>query len=367
MKEKELTNDEKVAELTREIEGKAAERNALLNAGDLSKDFSLERNVESIAPLFKSKNWHELANTGAMIADLCRRNVKPQKSPEQALREHAKMPAGIKIPWLWGAGHDSYFRFGAPILLSAKSGVGKSAGACNIAVHNFLAKIPTVYFAGEDTLAETVIKCFTIWSMVSGGRSFPFVDVEKWLHETEKGSKDFEGQARLVYTFSDAFKKYVRIVESEYMSPSGIVIEVERAENHLGDRVQCILNDYIQINEAEHYMRRESVREQNMEKSKTFKKYIKGKPMAFISVSQLNDDNRTAESTQFEKDAAQWIILERDRDDKTDELSPELRIRMIKGRRTGSGRFICHFDGPSGAFIKHAGWSPMKKDLYAND
>lgn len=362
-----LSDAERAAQLTQQIEKYVIERNALLNKGDLRSDLALERNVESIPQLYRANDWHALANTGAMIADLCRRNIKPQKTPEQALREHAKMPPGIQIPRLWNASADSYFRFGAPILLSAKSGVGKSAGACNIAVHNYLNKIPTVYFAGEDTLAETVIKCFTIWSMIRVGRSFPFTMAETWLHEGLKGDKENESKAAAIYKWVSDFKKIVHIVESEYMSPSGILIEVERAENFLGQRVQCIINDYIQINEAEHYMKRESVREQNMEKSKTFKKYVKGKPVAFISISQLNDDNRTAESTQFEKDAAQWIILERAMNTETDELSPELKIRMVKGRRTGSGRFVCHFDGPSGAFIPTATWSPIKKSLYEKD
>jgi len=363
----ELTDAQRVAKLTADIEKASAERNAILNKGDLSSDLALERNVDAVLRCYKERRWVDLASTAAMVAELCRRNVKPQVDTRTAIREHAKMPPGVRIPQMWGAGDNSYFRFGAPILLSAKSGVGKSAGACNIAVHNYLNKVYTVYFAGEDTMAETLIKCFTVWSMVKLGRSFAFTEVEEWLHKAVHGDAACIQLTKGFHVFVNDFEKYVRIVESEYMTPSAMLIEIERTENIFGEMPKCVINDYIQINETEHLLKRDSVREQNIDKSKTFKRYVKGKPMALINVSQLNDDNRTAESTQFEKDAAQWIILEREQDKDTDELSPVLKIRMVKGRRTGSGRFICHFDGPSGAFIPNSDWSPIKKDLYARD
>lgn len=91
--------------------------------------------------------------------------------------------------------------------------------------------------------------------------------------------------------------------------------------------------------------------------------YVKSKQKVGILISQLNDDGKTAESRQFEKDAGQWVVIERKYDDKTDTFSDEVVIRFKKGRRTGTGRVVCHIDGGSGAFIKRADWKPAELHL----
>lgn len=95
-----------------------------------------------------------------------------------------------------------------------------------------------------------------------------------------------------------------------------------------------------------------------------FANYVKTKKLCGILISQLNDDGKTAESRQFEKDAGQWIVIERERDKDTEELSPVVHIRVKKGRRTGTGKMICHLDAMSGAFIPSGHWSPAKEQLY---
>lgn len=361
------TKDQEIVEANEHIARWVARRDQLLNTGDLSNDMALERNVDLIPKLYREKNFRELANVGAMVSNLCKVVSKPQMTYEQALKEHAKMPPGVPFPAHWNAIDGQCFRFGVPTFVQAGSGVGKSTFLRNIAVNNLLLKIPTLYFTNEDSMSEAVIGMFTIFSRWQGGRQFSFQEVEKWLHDAHNGDKEAQSKARVVVEFGKKLSEWVRIVEAEYWSMSSIILETERTENYFGEMVKCAMLDYIQLVEPEHGSRAQDVRLQNIEKSKLWKLYFKGKFIAPIVASQGNKDGGTAESSQFEKDAGTRIIIEREQIKDTDELSNEVKIRIVKGRRTGTGRLMCYFDGPSGAFIRSQDWSPMKKNLYAND
>lgn len=359
-------NPERVKKLSTEIERLVRERDAELGTTDLASDLALESNIEAVAKLYGSRSFKDLQNTCAMIIQICTAKWLSQKTWEAALHEHAKMPPGIPVPEYWQPPKDSYLRCAAPIVISSASGVGKSTTAQNIIVNNIMLKIPTVYVTNEDTMAEAIIKMFTIYVKLDRGITYSFQEVEKWLHTTEAGGTAFKDQARMVYAFANLIKKYVSIVEAEYWSMSRIIFAAEREENTFGEPAKCVIVDYAQRIEPEPYARHKDIRLQMIDNSRMWANYVKTKKIVGILISQLNDDGKTAESRQFEKDAGQWIVIERERDKDTEELSPTVTIRVKKGRRTGTGKMVCSIDGPSGALIPFETWRPRKENLYGD-
>jgi hypothetical protein len=362
---------EDLSELNRKISSLVSHRDSLAGSTDRATDMALERNVELIQKLYRERKWKELASVCGTVNNICLKNLRPQKPYDIALNDHASMPPGIEMPMHWNSlkkdGKKSYFRFGVPIVVSAKSGVGKSTLARCIALNNWFQKIHTVYATNEDSMAEAIIGMFTAFMRLQNGASYEFEQVEDWMHSAKQGGTKYKDQAKMVYVFAESLKKYVRIVEIEDYSMSSTLLEIERTENVFGVPVKCAIIDYIQQMDPEHVSRAHEIRLQNIEKSRMWKNYLRGKSLAGIAVSQLNDDGRTAESTQFEKDAGQWLIIERERDKDTDELSSDALIRVVKGRRTGTGRMACHFDGAAGVFLPSGSWQPIRKNLYDNN
>jgi len=359
-----MENAEKIKKISEQMHLLARKRDELMGTVDLGSDLALESNVGSIQALYSEGKFRELQNTLSMAYHLCKTKWHPQKQFEVALKDHAKMPPGIPIPKFWNPVENSFIRFRTPSVISSKSGVGKSTSVRNIAVNNLMLKIPTVYVTLEDTMAEAIIGMFTIYTYLNTGVSYSFQEVEKWVHETEKGNTKYKAEARAVYTFASQIKKYISIIEAEYSSMSSIIIDIEREENKFGQRVECAILDYIQLVEPEPRDTLKDTRNQMIAKSKMWKNFCKSRDMAGIIISQLNDDGRTAESTQFEKDAGQWFIIEREQDKDTEELSNTVTIRVKKGRRTGTGKMVCAIDGKSGAFIPGQSWKPVRTNLY---
>lgn len=357
-------NPERVKKLSLQIETLVRERDAELGALDLASDLALETNVAEIQKHYDARSWRDLQNVAAMLIQILAKKWTLQKSYEQALTDHGKVPPGIKIPMHWNPAHGSYLRAAAPIVISSASGVGKSTTARNIIVHNLLEKIPTVYVTNEDTMAEAIIGLFTIYARVYNGRTLAFSEVESWLQAEARGSKAFETECRALRGFADKIKKWVQIVEAEYWSMSRIIFAAEMAENYFGEPAKCVILDYVQRIDPEPTNRHKDVRLQMADASRAWANFVKTKKICGILISQLNDDGKTAESRQFEKDAGQWIVIERERDKTTEELSPVVNIRVKKGRRTGTGKMVCHLDGLSGAFIPSGHWTPVKENLY---
>lgn len=357
-------NPDRVKKLSQQIETLIRERDAELGTIDLASDLALETNVQQIKEHYEARSWRDLQNTAAMLIQICGKKWTVQKSYEQALREHAKVPPGIKMPMHWNAPQGSYLRAAAPIVISSASGVGKSTTARNVIVHNFINKIPTVYVTNEDTMAEAIIGLFMIFTRIFHGRTLSFSEVESWLQSEANGSEAHAGDCRAVRLFADKIKKYVQIVEAEYWSMSRIIFAAEMAENYFGEPAKCVILDYVQRIDPEPGNRHKDTRLQMADASRMWANFVKTKKCVGILISQLNDDGKTAESRQFEKDAGQWIVIERERDKDTEELSSVTTIRVKKGRRTGTGKMVCHFDGLSGAFIPFGHWSPIKENLY---
>lgn len=348
--------DAKIAELM-------ALKNAEINSDSLESDLALESNVQSIAQLYEQRSFNDLANVAAMVVQQCRKKWTAQKSNAQALAEHARMPQGIPVPRLWNAPDASMFRAGAPIVISSASGVGKSTTARNIIAHNIMNKIPTVYVTNEDMKAEAIIGLFTIYARIHYGVSASFAEVEAWNHNALRGSVIAKGDAVNLHNFARQSEKVVDIIEAEYWSMSQILYGIEEAENRLGVPAKCVILDYVQRVDPEPSSRNRDIRLQMIEASRMWANYVKAKKKVGIIISQMNDNGKTAESSQFEKDAGQWIVIERKYDDTTDTFSDEVNIRFRKGRRTGTGRATCHIDGKSGAFIPSALWKPAPNNL----
>jgi len=359
-------NSQKIKDLSLQIDKLKRLRDEELGSIDLESDLSLETNVKSMDTYYNARQFKELANTAAMVFQLCKAKSVLQKTFESALNEHASMPPGIKIPHFWNPPENSYFRYRVPIVISAMSGVGKSTLARNIVVNNIMRKIPTVYVTNEDTMAEALIGIYTIHVKLNTGSSLSFQEVEMWLHETKKGNPKYKELSQNVHRFSSMIKKYLAIIEAPEWSMSSILLGIERCENEFGEPVQCAILDYVQLVEPESRDNAKEIRHQMIAKSRMWKNYAKTKNIVPIIISQLNDDGRTAESTQFEKDAGQWFTIERERDKDTEQLSEMVTIKVKKGRRTGTGKMECAMDGKSGAFIHRPGWCPPKENLYAD-
>lgn len=360
-----MPNLEKLKKLSDIIDRAMRERDAELNGDGLHLDLALETNVRSIGGLYESRAFNDLENTCSLIIQQCRTKWMDQRSPEDALRAHAKLPPGIRIPPLWNAPDNSFFRAGAPVVVSSASGVGKSTTARNIIVHNIMNKIPTVYVTNEDTKAEAVIGLFTIYAKIHLGISLSFMEVERWNYEAARpnASAKAKENAQRLYLFAKQMQKHVCIIEAEYWSMSRIIFGAENAENYFGRPAECVILDYAQRIDPEPASRNKDIRLQMIEASRMWANYVKSKQKVGILISQLNDDGKTAESRQFEKDAGQWVVIERKYDDATDTFSDDVVIRFKKGRRTGTGRVVCHIDGSSGAFIKRADWKPAELHL----
>lgn len=358
-----MPNLAKVQKLTEIIDKAVRERDAELNGDGLHLDLALETNVRSIVGLYESRSFSDLENMCSLIIQQCKSKWSEQRTPEDALKAHAKLPPGLRVPKMWNAPDNSFFRAGAPVVVSSASGVGKSTTARNIIAHNILNKIPTVYVTNEDTKAEAVIGLFTIYTKINTGRSFSFMEVETWNYLAARGNKDAQEKARLLYEFARRIDKFVYIVEAEYWSMSRIIYAAESSENHFGQPCTCVILDYVQRVDPEPGSAKNEIRLQMIEASRRWANYVKSKQKVGILISQLNDDGKTAESKQFEKDAGQWIVIERKYDESTDTFSDEVNIRFRKGRRTGTGRVTCHIDAQSGAFIPSQLWKPAPEAL----
>lgn len=348
--------DERIAELV-------ALKNAEINSESLESDLALESNVQSIAQLYDQRSFNDLANVASMIVQQCRKKWTAQKNNAQALAEHARMPNGIEVPRMWNAPDSSVFRAGAPIVISSASGVGKSTTARNIIAHNIMKKIPTVYVTNEDMKAEAIIGLFTIYTKLHLGRSISFAEAEAWNHNAVRGNAIAKGEAETLHKFAQLIEKRVDIIEAEYWSMSQILYGIEEAENRLGVPAKCVILDYVQRVDPEPTSRNRDIRLQMIEASRMWANYVKAKKKVGIIISQMNDNGKTAESSQFEKDAGQWIVIERKYDETTDTFSDEVNIRFRKGRRTGTGRVVCYIDAKSGAFIPSALWKPAPNNL----
>lgn len=357
---------EGIKKISAEIDRLVRVRDEKLGATDLASDLALQTNVEAIGPLYSARSFKELENTCSTIIQLCSQKWIEQRTFEAALADHAKMPQGIPIPKYWNPAYGSFFRGGAPIVVSSESGVGKSTTALNICVNNILNKTTTVYITNEDSMAEALIKMFTIHTKLNRGITYSFQEVEKWLHLTAKGAPKYREQAQAVYEFAKIVKKYVVITEAEYWSMSRVIFAAERAENEFGEPPRCVIVDYAQRIEPEHSARGKDIRLQMIDNSRMWANYVKTKKIVGILISQLNDEGKTAESRQFERDAGQWIVIERKRDKDTEELSKIVEIKIKKGRRTGTGKMVCSIDGASGALIPSEDWKPSDQDMYAS-
>lgn len=341
-----------------QIDSLVKRRDEIINSKDLTSDLALESNVSAIARHYSARDWRSLENTASMLVQLMRGKWTDEKTCEQSIREHASQKAGIDIPHAWNAPGGMMFRRGAPIVVSSSSGVGKSTTARNIIVHNVINKIPTVLVTNEDARAETLIGLYTIYVRLMAGHKFTFNDVEKWIIQNHKNQKAFESEVRMFMSFIRNISKYVHIIEAEYWSWSRILFGIEDSENVLGRAPDCVIVDYVQRIDPEPESRNKDIRLQMIEGSRMMANYIKAKKLVGILISQLNDDGKTAESRQFEKDAGQWLVIERKYDETTDTFSKEVTIRFKKGRRTGTGRATCFVDPTNGAFIPHANWMP---------
>lgn len=357
-----MVNVHAARELEQRIAELAKRRDALLNSTSLEDDLALETNVQSVAALYGTKSWRELQNVCAMILQQTQSRWHVQRSNVEALRHHAKLPPGIRIPAIWNA-DGMFFRAGAPVVISSASGVGKSTTARNIIAHNIINKVPTVYVTNEDTKAEAIIGIYCIYTRIVTGHSYSFGEVEAWNYKAGKGDKTAQERAKNLYSFANLIEKHVKIIEAEYWSMSQILYGIDDAENQLGKPPLCCILDYVQRIEPEPGSKRSEIRLQMIEASRMWANYVKSKQKVGILISQLNDDGKTAESQQFQKDAGQWLVIQRDYDDDKDLFSDQVKIRFRKGRRTGTGRVICHIDAGSGAFVREANYKPTQGEL----
>lgn len=344
--------------INNQIDSLVKKRDELLNGKDLATDLALETNVHAIMRLYESKDWRALENTSSMIVHLMRGKWTDEKTFQQSIKEHAAQKPGIDIPEVWNAPRGMMFRRGAPIVVSSASGVGKSTTARNIIVHNIIKKIPTVLVTNEDTKAETLIGLYAIYVRLMTGEEYGFNDIEGWLIQNANDQSKCQSQVKNFLSFINGIGKHLHIIEAEYWSWSRVLFGIEDSENVLGKSPDCVIVDYVQRIDPEPESRNKDVRLQMIEGSRMMANYIKTKKIVGILISQLNDDGKTAESRQFEKDAGQWLVIERKYDDTTDTFSNEVTIRFKKGRRTGTGRAVCFVDPTNGAFLPSATYRP---------
>lgn len=359
-------NHDLIKKLNGQIDALLKRRDELVNSKDLASDLALESNVSAIARHYAGKDWRAVENTASMIVHLMRGKWTDEKSFEQAIKDHAALKPGIEVPGVWNAPQGMIFRRGAPIVISSASGVGKSTTARNVIVHNIMRRVPTVLITNEDTKAETLIGLYTIYARLTTGHTFAFNDVEKWIIQNAKNPEQHKTELRLFLSFIKSISKYVHIIEAEYWSWSRILFAIEDSENVLGVPPDCIVVDYVQRIDPEPESRNKDVRLQMIEGSRMLANYIKVKKLVGILISQLNDDGKTAESRQFEKDAGQWLVVERKYDDTTDTFANEVTIRFKKGRRTGTGRAVCYVDPTNGAFIPTPLWKPSTGQMFGD-
>lgn len=350
-----------------QIDALVKRRDEIVNSKDLTTDLALETNVSAIGRHYSSRDWRAVENTASMIVQLTRGKWTDEKTFEQSIKDHAAQRPGIDIPSVWNAPQGMMFRRGAPIVVSSASGVGKSTTARNIIVHNIIKKIPTVLVTNEDTKAETLIGLYTIYARLMTGHQFAFNDVEKWIIGNAKDSNKYASEVKMFLSFIRGISKYIHIIEAEYWSWSRVLFGIEDSENALGCPPDCVIVDYVQRIDPEPESRNKDVRLQMIEGSRMMANYIKTKKLVGILISQLNDDGKTAESRQFEKDAGQWLVIERKYEETTDTFSNEVVIRFKKGRRTGTGRAVCFVDPTNGAFIPSAIYKPSTGSIPFGD
>lgn len=342
-------------------------RNAIISADNRANDLALLSNVEAAQELYNAHDWRGLESVYTMGLQLLKSKALETMTAVEASKHHANIKPGFAFPKSMNMPGNLIMRRGVPIIVGAGSGVGKSTFARNIAAHNALKKIQTVIMSNEETKAEVLIGLFTIISKLRTGITYEFSEVENWLYQNRKNATMHKQECEVYYRFAEWVEKYVWIVECEYWPISKIIYGIEDSENHFGQYPECVIIDYIQRVEPEHNARTVTMREQNVQSSRMITNYAKTRKPVMLLVSQLNDAGRTAESTQFEKDATQKITIERDFDDTTQTFSDETQIMVKKNRKGMTGRARCFLDGKSGAFLPHTGWTPEQGRLNDSD
>ena len=351
---------EELKKIDNELKRLQDKRDLLINADSRENDLALLSNVETAQTLYEARDWRGLENTYTMGLQLLKSKALETMTAVEASRHHASIRPGFSFPKMMNMPSYLTMRRGVPIIVGAGSGVGKSTWARNIAAHNALHKIQTVIMTNEETKAEVLIGLFTIITKIRIGKSYTFSEVENWLYCNRRDVNHFKQEAEIYYRFVEWVEKYVWIVECEYWPISKIIYGIENSENHFGQYPDCVILDYIQRVEPEYGARSMTMREQNVQSSRMITNYAKTRKPVMLLVSQLNEAGKTSESTQFEKDATQKIIIHRDFDETAQTYSDEVEIMVKKNRKGQTGRARCYLDGASGTMIPQPAWQPAQ-------
>ena len=317
----------------------------------LALDLALESSVQKISQLYADRKWAEFSNALTGSLELVKQRKFENRSGAEAIKSHASIPGGWPLPKTWGMPSDFTFRRVAPVVIGAKSGVGKSTAARCVIVDNWLNKRRTTLATNEDGHAECLISLFCIMAKIKTGESISFAELERKLNANQSDSTKYTDERKKFDDFVRMSEKFVCIIETEYYSMSRIINALEWSENFFGVQPDCIIVDYLQRVSPEPTAHRQDMRLQMIDASRMIANYIKQKKCVGILISQLNADGKTSESQQFIKDAGQFFVIERDYDEATDRFSETVKIRLQKNRRGRTGRGECFFDGVSGAMI----------------
>lgn len=228
-------------------------------------------------------------------------------------------------------------RPGEVCLVGARSGVGKTALACQIIAANCATGIPCHFFSLEMTRAQILRR---LWAIVSGVAYKRISDA--WLANVDDAARIREAAAAVA-------EWPLRIHDQSEMHLSQIVASARVSIRRHGSQLVCV--DYAQEVNAEG----KDQRTKTMAVAQGLTRMVKHEPASLVLLSQLVKGNRESynkppilsdliESGKLENVAHVAILLHRGWDEESGRITEDAEILVPKQRRGDTGTLKARFN-----------------------
>jgi len=321
----------------------------------LAQDIALSTAVEQIKKAYKSRDWLNLKNAAAYIAEI-KSDVAPvEPDPDQEWLEISNGIFGVPFPPAWGLPKEyamprgKFTIFGAP----QKTGKTRATISALLALADIGHRVS--FMSGEMPSSQ-------IWLIAWMQKQF--LDKRLSIGEFEAraymASKDprYIGHHESYKNFRKHYGQKIFVMYTPGWSARRIVYGHRLSENHFGRPATVWATDYAQIIGKDPSAR--DMRESQINNSLYFTVATGVANVAHILVSQVNEMGVTAESTQYERDAGMVVNFIRETNKDTGEKSAQIKIHVKHSRSTASGIFTRWMDVKSGAIVPDAGYIPKE-------
>ncbi len=308
-------------------------------------NISLYDRMLKLPDLYDKSNHTEFVATLQAMLESCNKSVfyDLDKSDLEQIRDYKGAPPPLYFPPEFKL-FKTYIHRGLPVVVGAEPGIGKTTFAINMMINAVIDKHHSLFFSMEMTKVQVWCKLYQVYKKKYLNERITFTSV---LEIIRKGDELIEWPK--IQEFVKDYQKYIHIIDLDELSAGQMVAIYEHCADKIGKNPEFVFIDYVQLVSPEQSIMRSTIREQVMATSRILKSKSKRTGSVFIELSQVDDKGRTNESRELEKNAGMKVILERDIDDDTGEMSDTVKIRVKKNRFGKVTMSEVKFDGETGS------------------